>query len=255
MRDGLKESIAQQAALEEERRLFIGAIAHDLRTPLFTLRAPLRGLQKGIAATPEKVCEYVDECVGRADALERLVADLFAFTRLEYLEQEPERAPLELGMLLRQTAEGVQPLAAARGISLALEAPAEPCPLLGDGHLLARAVANLLDNALRHTPEGRQIRVRWSREDDTLVFAVADTGRASPRTTCRTCSPRSTAATRRATGRPAGPGLAIARRILRAHGGDLTAANGATGGAVFAATLPITRRACPPADLVTVTDS
>jgi signal transduction histidine kinase len=55
---------------------------------------------------------------------------------------EPERAPLELGMLLRQTAEGVQPLAAARGISLALEAPAEPCPLLGDGHLLARAVAN-----------------------------------------------------------------------------------------------------------------
>ncbi len=71
---------------------FDGAIAHDLRTPLFTLRAHLHGLQKGIAVTPEKVRDYVDECAARADALERLVGDRFAFTRLEYLEQEPERA-------------------------------------------------------------------------------------------------------------------------------------------------------------------
>jgi signal transduction histidine kinase len=257
MRDGLKESIAQQAALEEERRLFIGAIAHDLRTPLFILRAHLRGLQKGIAATPEKVREYVDECVGRADALERLVADLFAFTRLEYLEQEPERAPLGLGALLRGSVEGMQPLAAARGITLALDAPTEPDALLGDSRLLARAVDNLLENALHHTPEGGRVQVRCGREADTLVFAVADTGpgiAAHDLPHLFTPLYRGEASRNRQTG-GAGLGLAIARRILRAHGGDLTAANGATGGAVFTATIPITRHACPPADLVTVIGS
>jgi signal transduction histidine kinase len=257
MRDGLKESIAQQAALEEERRLFIGAIAHDLRTPLFILRAHLRGLQKGIAATPEKVREYVDECVGRADALERLVADLFAFTRLEYLEQEPERAPLELGALLRGSVEGMQPLAAARGITLALDMPTEPGALLGDSRLLARAVDNLLDNALHHTPEGGRIQVRCGREDDTLVFAVADTGpgiAAHDLPHLFTPLYRGEASRNRQTG-GAGLGLAIARRILRAHGGELTAANGATGGAEFTATLPAPRHARPPADLVTATGS
>jgi signal transduction histidine kinase len=240
MRAGLKESIEQQAALEEERRLFIGAVAHDLRTPLFTLRAHLRGLQKGIAATPEKVREYVDECVARADALERLVADLFAFTRLEYLEQEPEHAPLELGALLRQAVEGVRPLAEARGIALALDGPAEPCPLLGDGHLLVRVVENVLDNALRHTPEGGRIRVRWSRADATLVFAVEDSGpgiAAPDLPHLFTPLYRGEASRNRQTG-GAGLGLAIARRILRAHGGDLTAANGPRGGAVFTGTLP-----------------
>ena len=253
MRDGLKESIERQAALEEERRLFIGAIAHDLRTPLFTLRAYLRGLQKGIATTPEKVREYVDECATKAEALERLIADLFAFTRLEYLEQEPERAPLELGALLRRTVEGVQPLAAARGIALALDGPVEPCPLLGDGHLLARVIENLLDNALRHTPVGGQIGVRWSRKDATLVFTVEDTGpgiAAHDLPHLFTPLYRGEASRNRQTG-GAGLGLAIARRILRAHGGDLTAANSLDGGAVFTGTLPASSQAHPPANLVT----
>lgn len=131
MSSALGVSLARQSALEEERRLFIGAIAHDLRTPLFILRAHLRGLQTGIAATPEKVREYVEECAARAEALERLIADLFAFTRLEYLEQAPERAPLELGALLRQTIESIQPLAVAKNITLAPEGPRVPAHLWG----------------------------------------------------------------------------------------------------------------------------
>lgn len=240
MRTGLQDSIEQQAALEEDRRLFIGAIAHDLRTPLFTLRAYLRGLQKGIAATPEKVREYVDECAAKADALERLIADLFAFTRLEYLEQEPERAPLELGVLLRQTVDGARPLAATKGIALALDGSPEPCPLLGDSHLLARVIENLLDNAVRHTPAGGQICVRWGCAGAILHFAVEDTGPgivAHDLPHLFTPLYRGETSRNRQTG-GAGLGLAIARRILRAHGGNLTAANTSTGGAVFTGTLP-----------------
>src|SRR5262249_7186359 len=141
----LRAALVRQTALEEERRLFVGAIAHDLRTPLFMLRGYLKGLQRGVAATPEKVAHYVEMCRTQADALERLIADLFAFTRLEYLEQEPEHARLELGTLLQETVEGAQPLAAAKAISLTLAAPEDPGArdsFVGDSYLLVRAMNN-----------------------------------------------------------------------------------------------------------------
>src|SRR5260221_14474536 len=220
MSGALRQSLDRQAALEEERRLFVGAIAHDLRTPLFILRGHLKGLERGVAATPEKIAHYVAVCQAKADALERLIADLFAYTRLEYLEQTPERAPLELGELLRQAIEEEQPLAAAKAITLTLDMPAGDSFLLGDGHLLARAVENLLDNALRHTPQGGQITVRLSRRNATLVFAVEDTGpgiAADDLPRLFTPLYRGEASRNRQTG-GAGLGLAISRRILQAHG-------------------------------------
>ncbi len=248
MSGGLRDALARQDALTEERRLFVGAIAHDLRTPLFMLRGYLKGVESGVAATPEKTARYLAMCRTQADALERLIADLFAYTRLEYLEQEPERAPLDLGALLRQTAESAQPLALAKGICLALDAPVEPCSLLGDSRLLARAVGNLLDNALRHAPDGGRIRMRGGREHETLVFAVEDSGpgiAAHDLPHLFTPLYRGEASRNRGTG-GAGLGLAIARRILRAHGGDLTAANCPSGGAVFTGILPAARRPAHP---------
>jgi len=260
MSAALRASLERQSALEEERRrieeerkLFIGAVAHDLRTPLFMLRGYLRGLESGVAATPEKRAHYLRACRAKADALERLIADLFDYTRLEYLQQEPERAPLELGSLLREVIEGAQPLAEAKGIALALDGPVEPCALTGDGPLLARVVGNVLDNAVRYTPEGGRIYVRWQRAAGALVFAVEDTGPGiATHDLPHLFTPlyRGEASRNRRTG-GAGLGLTIARRILQAHGGDLTAANRSTNGAVFTGTLPIDHESCSPAEYVT----
>jgi signal transduction histidine kinase len=244
MSGALRQSLDRQTALEEERRLFVGAIAHDLRTPLFILRGHLKGLERGVAATPEKIAHYVAVSQAEADALERLIADLFAYTRLEYLEQTPERAPLELRVLLYQAVEGAQRQAAAKAITVTLDAQADGSCLLGDRHLLARAVENLLDNALRHTPQGGRITVGLTRQNALLVFTVADTGpgiAADDLPRLFTPLYRGEASRNRQTG-GAGLGLAISRRILRAHGGDLTAANRAEGGAIFRGTLPVLRR-------------
>ncbi len=241
MSAALRESLTRQKGLEEERRLFIGAIAHDLRTPLFMLRGYLQGLENGVAATPERMAHYVAACRAKADALERLIADLFAYTRLEHLEQQPACAPLDLGVLLGESVEGIQGPAAAKGIGLALDGPAEPCMLSADGHLLARAIDNLLENALRHTPDGGRIRVSWKREDTAVRVAVEDSGSGiAAHDLPHVFTPlyRGEASRNRQTG-GAGLGLAIARRILTVHSGDLTAANSPTGGAVFTATLPV----------------
>jgi signal transduction histidine kinase len=249
MSGALRQSLARQAALEEERRLFVGSVAHDLRTPLFMLRGYLKGLESGVAATPEKIAHYVDMSRTQAEALERLITDLFAFTRLEYLEQEPERKPFELGALLRATVEGTQPLAAAKGIALVLDEAHDPCPLLGDRHLLMRAVENLLDNALRHTPAGGRIVVRWGCEGAKIAFAVEDTGpgiAVEDLPHLFAALYRGESSRNRQTG-GAGLGLTIARRILQAHGGDLTAANRPSGGAVFTGTLPAMSSSAHPA--------
>lgn len=255
MNAALQAALQRQAALEEERRLFIGAIAHDLHTPLFVLRGYLQGLENGVATTPWKVASYVAECRTRVDALARLIADLFAYTKVEYLDQSLQPEPLDLGALLRQTLAGLQPLAAEKDLVVVLEGPTAPCPLVGDRHLLTRAVENLVDNALRHTPAGGEIRVSWGMEGHRFVIRVADTGPGiAAQDLPRLFTPlyRGESSRNRQTG-GAGLGLAIARRILQAHGGDLTAANRVTGGAVFTATLPVDRQAPAPDDPVMAT--
>jgi signal transduction histidine kinase len=249
MSAALRAALERQAALEDERRLFIGAIAHDLHTPLFVLRGYLQGLEKGVATTPEKVAAYVAECRTKVDALARLIADLFAYTKVEYLDQAIHREPLELGALLRQTLSGLHPLAAEKNLVVTLDGPDAPCPLVGDRHLLARAVENLVDNALRHTPAGGDIRVSWEEQDREFVIRVVDTGpgiaaQDVPHLFTPLYRGDSSRNRENPTGvlhrtpRGAGLGLAIARRAFQAHGGDLTAANHAAGGALFTATLP-----------------
>src|SRR5579884_2635464 len=127
----------------------------------------------------------------------------------------------------------------------------------GDRHLLTRAVENLLDNALRHTPAGGAIRVSLGAQGRQVVVRVADTGpgiAAQDLPHLFTPLYRGEASRNRQTG-GAGLGLAIARRIARAHGGDLTAANRAGGGAVFTVSLPLDPCAPAPADPVKATSA
>ncbi|MCO5222144.1 MAG: HAMP domain-containing histidine kinase [Thermomicrobiales bacterium] len=108
----LKESLEHESKLQEERKQFISAIVHDLRTPLFALRGSFEAIETGVADTPEKQKYYFQLARERADALDRMITDLFEFTRLEYLDQDPAREPLDFGALVERVAETLQPRAA-----------------------------------------------------------------------------------------------------------------------------------------------
>lgn len=248
MSDALRASLDQQARAEQERRLFIGAVVHDLRTPLFSLRGYLDGLANGVADTPARRAHYLDVARAKADALEHLIADLFDFTRLEYLDQTPRTEPLDLRSLLRQIADGRQPAAAERRVTLALDLPEQPVMTEADRHMLARVVENLLDNALRYTPAGGTIHLRASADPGWATFQVEDSGSGIPAGEMpHIFAPlyRGESSRNRRTG-GAGLGLTVARRILRAHGGELAAANAPAGGACFTATLPAATGATQP---------
>jgi signal transduction histidine kinase len=241
MSDNLHAALEQQADSEEQRRQFVGAIAHDLRTPLFTLRAYLDGLNDGLATSPQRTSQYLQACRTSATALDWLITDLFSYARMEDLGQQPCREPVDLGALLRTAAQAHQPRADARHITLAVTTTAVPCTVSADEHLLTRVIGNLVDNALRHTPEHGQISLSCARADDEATFTVVDSGPGiDPADLPHLFTPlyRGEVSRNRATG-GAGLGLAIAQRILLAHGGTLTAANAAPHGASFTARIPV----------------
>jgi signal transduction histidine kinase len=244
----LHAALERQADMEEQRRQFIGAVAHDLRTPLFTLRAYLDGLNDGLATSPDKASQYLQACRTSASALDRLVTDLFSYARMEYLGQQPRRAPVDLAVLLRAAARAHQPRAGAKRVTLTVTAASRT--VAADEHLLTRVIDNLVDNAVRHAPEGGRVDLHCAgtgdRADDDVTLTVTDDGpgiAAADLPHLFTPLYRGEASRNRATGYSTGGtglGLAIAHRILLAHGGTLTAANVTPHGARFTARLPAT---------------
>jgi signal transduction histidine kinase len=230
----LRTAAVREETMDRERRLLISAIAHDLRTPLFTLRGYLQALQQGLGNG-----DHLAGAEAKAAQLERLIDDLFAFTRLEYLGEQPDAGRVILGDLLRHAAAAFEPLATRKRISVRVEGD-DAVSVLADGHHLERVVANLLDNALTHTPNGGLIGVRWGRDGATAWFRIADSGAGIPESALpHVFEPlfRADRSRAGATG-GAGLGLTIAQRLLHANGGQLTARNDRAGGAVLTATLP-----------------
>lgn len=241
MSTDLLASLEQQADMEEQRRQFIGAIAHDLRTPLFTLRAYLDGLGDGLATSPQKADRYLHMCRNSASTLDRLVTGLFTYARMEFLDQQPRTDAVDLGQLLTAAAEAHLPRADAKHITLAVTA-ASPCTVTGDEHLLTRVIDNLLDNALRHTPDGGRVNLDCERTGAEAVFTITDTGPGiTPADLPHVFTPlyRGEASRNRATG-GAGLGLAIAQRIVLAHHGTIAARNITPHGVRFTVRIPAT---------------
>ncbi|GIN13579.1 hypothetical protein J26TS2_34460 [Shouchella clausii] len=240
MMKGLRTSQHKQIALEEERRFMIAAIAHDLRTPLFALRGYLDGLEQGIAKSPDKITKYVTVCKEKSRQLDRLVEELFTFTKMEYMEQQKNVHPTDLKGLLQQTIDSFRPLAEQKHISISTDFE-DSCMLPGDSHLLERALNNLFDNAIRHTPTRGNVFVRCYREDAKVKFSLKDTGPGfSSEELKRVFEPlfRGEGSRNRATG-GSGLGLTISQRIIRQHGGELAAENDPDGGALISGWLPV----------------
>ncbi len=241
MRDALEAAVAHEAAIDQERRHFIGAIAHDLRTPLFALRGYLSGVISGVAKTVEQVDRYLTIAQAQADTLDQRINALVDFVRFDYTEQPFVPVELAWPQVVQQAVERITPVAQGKAVHLHLVPANPPSTLLGDEQLLLRLLENLLDNAVRHSPTGATVTLTWCTKNEQLHFTVTDEGPGIPPADLpHIFEPlfRSEASRSRSTG-GMGLGLTIAQRIVQRHGGTLTAANCDRGGARFTAILPI----------------
>jgi signal transduction histidine kinase len=226
MADGLGAALAEQRAAERQRRFLFSAIAHDLRTPLFTLRGSLEAIEHGIGDA-----DHLRRAQDKATLLDRLVGDLFTFSRLEYAEPELAHDAIDPAALAREAADTVD----QRIEVVASDAPAV---VSGDHAALLRVLVNLLDNAVRHADSAVELRV--SGDGEAVCFEVLDDGPGiAPEDLPQLFDPlfRADRTRNSATG-GAGLGLAIVQRLTAAHGGSVRAENRPQGGARFVVRVP-----------------
>ena len=227
------EAVAR--ASEVRTRRFVADAAHELRTPL----AGVQAVAEAVAAptlAPEERDRLNLLLLGEARRAGRLVDDLLALARID-AGIELRRDPVELLGLARDEAERVRLLADDRTV----EVSGAPVSVSGDAPRLGQVLGNLLDNARRHTPSGGRITVRVS-AGATASVLVTDTGPGVPPADRERIFDRLVRLdeARTADDGGAGLGLAIARGIARAHGGDLRCVDPPEGaGAAFELTLPL----------------
>jgi len=229
---------AQLAAEEQQRRRLFAGIAHELRTPLAVIQGTLEGmLDRVVEPTPERIAGLHSQAL----LLKRLITDLRDLSLAQAGQLQLNRRTIDISGVVRETLEAMAPLADERTVALRVEAPAHLSPVNADPDRLRQVVQNLVENALRHTPAGGEVRILLQDGDgDGIRMAVADTGSGIGAEDLphifdhfyRADASR----TRRSGG--TGMGLAIVKSLVEAHGGRVSVESAPGAGSRFTVTLP-----------------
>jgi two-component system sensor histidine kinase BaeS len=237
--DSFNEMAASLERAEQIRRQLLADVAHELRNPLATVESYVEGLSDGVLAADEENWSAIRAETTR---LNRLVNDLQEVSRAEAHELDLHRAAVDPDELLQAAVKAAAP--AFRAKNVALESHISPgLPVIEvDRERIGEVLANLLANALRHTPPGGAVRVSLAQGPDAVELDVADNGEGiAPEHLDRVFERfyRVDPARTRATG-GTGIGLAIVRAIVEAHGGSVHATSEGIGrGTTFTIALPI----------------
>jgi two-component system sensor histidine kinase BaeS len=214
-------------AVERERAVMLSSISHDLRTPLAALRASVEAIRDGVAPDPDA---YLSGMERQIQALASLVDDLQLHSRIVSGTIAVARSRIDLTELADEAMETLRPLAETRRIALLLEADRR-VTVDADGPQLARVIRNLLENAIRHAPDGSVVLVQIASHPGVATLRVVDQGDGFPpdfRDRAFEPFTRADPARDLRTG-TAGLGLSIARGIVAAHGGTIGVADGPGG--------------------------
>jgi len=206
------------SALMEELRLLTDSLAHDLRSPASRLRSAAHAAAE--SSDPAEQEELLGSVVRNADTLIRILATVLEISRSEALTGRNQFAWFDVGELAAELAEMYDPLADERGSSLCFERPERPVPLFGHRQLLAQALSNLLENAIRYG-SGGEIAVRVEPGEKQIQLEVADRGPGIPLDRREEALRRFGRLDSSRSDEGAGLGLALAQSIAHLHDGEL----------------------------------
>src|SRR5262245_1928704 len=214
------------------RRDLMADVAHELRTPLTVMQGTLEGLLDGVYPRDDARLQQLLE---ETHVLSRLVEDLRTLALSESGALKLQKEPVDVAELARDAAAAFERDAASRGVALALDAPPSLAPIEIDPVRVREVLANLLSNALRHTPRDGSVHVRISPGNGAIAVEVRDTGSGmTPEETARAFDRFYKGSDSRGTGL----GLTIARSLVAAHGGEIHATSEKGRGTTIAFTIP-----------------
>ncbi|MEO5953686.1 MAG: ATP-binding protein [Chloroflexia bacterium] len=240
----LREMQDERARMEASRRELIAAVSHDLRTPLASMRAMIEALNDGVVTDSDTVHRYLNTIQGETQHLARLIDDLFELSQIDAGALKLYLEPTSLEDLVSDALESMRAQAEQKKVHLEGNVEGQPSRVPLDAPRMQRVLYNLIQNAIRHTPQDGTITLTVRDAKDKVELIVADTGEGIPEDDLPHIfdsfyrGERARTRERYQRGPGAGLGLAIAKGIVEAHDGRITVASEPGHGAIFKLELP-----------------
>ncbi len=228
---------------EDLRKEFVANVSHELRTPLSAIKGYAETLRDGAINDPDRAPRYLATIEKHVDQLTNLVDDLLNLSRLESLPGMPEMVQMDIGVVLQKAVEMLRPAAARKQQNIACHiAPSLPLAR-GSPEYMERAIANLLDNAIKYTPEGGSITASAREEHDHVIVEVTDTGIGIPAADLSRVFERFYRVDRSRSREMGGTGLglSIVKHIAHVHHGSVSVTSQVGTGSTFQIKLPAMR--------------
>jgi len=228
------------AAALQQQRVFMADASHQLRTPVSVIRTAAQVMLSREHRSEEEYRESLDVVARQAQRLTKSVEDMFILALADAQARPLHTAPLYFDELVGEVIDDLRVVAESRQVTLRGDFAGE-APLIGDEDLLRQMLANLIDNAIRHTPAAGTVTVSLTRSAAMLTVTVTDTGRGIAVDDTDRIFERFVRVGPPGSEPGGGLGLPIARWIAEAHGGTLRLASTGADGSQFVVTLPAPR--------------
>ncbi|HEX6245496.1 MAG TPA: HAMP domain-containing sensor histidine kinase [Polyangiales bacterium] len=238
---------AELAALTKQRNELLASAAHDLRNPLLVMQGYCDLLGLGVGLTQGTQRELLEQVQDASELMLHILEDTLEYARLENGRILPHPVEVDLAALTLKAVQAHQPMAQRKQIELVVDSPVSLPHLRLDATHLQQVIGNLLSNAIKYSHPGGRVDVVLSRDGDQLQLSVQDRGQGINASELPLLfQPFQTTSARPTAGEPStGLGLAIARRLVEASGGQISVRSAPDEGSTFSVRLPL-----PPAGSV-----
>ena len=232
----------QSVRYQELRKEFVANVSHELRTPLTVIKGFTETLRDGALRDPVSGPKFLATIERHVDQLTNLVSDLLELSRLESTPELPRQMSFDAGAMVRRAADLLQPAAQRKEQSMAIDIRAGLPRVIGNPEYIERAVSNLIDNAIKYTPERGKIKVCVTHDSEQVTVEVADNGIGIPPQDLSRVFERFYRVDRSRSRDMGGTGLglSIVKHVAQVHGGSIDVVSTPGQGSRFRLKLPVT---------------
>ena len=235
----LFQDLTELRDLQTMRRELVGNISHEFRTPLAGIKAMVETLRDGAVNDKEIAKDFLVRIEGEVDRLTHMVAELTELSRIETGKAHLKLEPLNLNLLIDEVVTQLRPQAERQQLSISKEPAADLPSVHADKERIRQVIVNIIHNAIKFTHPGGRITVTTRRLDESVAVDITDTGIGIANDDLPRIFERFYKADRARSRGGTGMGLAIAKHIVEAHGGNIWAESEEGKGSTFTFSLPL----------------
>ena len=235
----LFQDLTELRNLQTTRRELIGNISHEFRTPLAGIKAMVETLGGGAVDDKKAARDFLTRIDSEVERLTQLVAELTELSRIETGKAELKKEPVDINQLVEEVIAQLSPQAERQKLSISQDFAADLPAVPADKDRVRQVIANLVHNAIKFTPAGGRITITSRTLEGSVSINIADTGIGIPKEDLPRVFERFYKGDKARVGEGTGMGLAIAKHVIEAHGGNIWVESEEGKGSTFSFSLPL----------------